>query len=418
MLYLDLDRFKAVNDTMGHDAGDALLAQAATRLLGAVRVGDTVARLGGDEFAILCEDLASPAIAFEIAQRVVDTLSQPFSIGDSTVVVSASVGIAVHNSPDDTAETMLRDADAAMYRAKEQGRHRWEVFDADMRAWVDQRRETEKALQLAVKHGELRLHYQPIVHVATEQIVGFEALVRWQRPGVGLIAPSEFIPLAEETGLIVPIGEWVIEHACFQLAQWRAHHPDAGRLYVAMNVSGRQLTQADLPHLVRRSMERAQVEPASIMLELTESMLLEDADWSLAQLESLKHLGVRVAIDDFGTGYSALAYLRHFPIDVVKIDRAFLQDVGAASPAATVVSAVVALSHALGLEVVGEGAETREQVDALHRLGCDHAQGFYFSRPLAAVEVDELLAGGGLRPGRVAIDRVAVDRVAVDRGAA
>ncbi len=421
VLYLDLDRFKAVNDTLGHQAGDTLLIEAAARVNDAVRTGDTVARLGGDEFAVLCEDLITPSVAFEIAQRIVDALSKPFTIGDSAVVVSASVGVAVHQTSDDTAESILRDADAAMYRAKEQGRHRWEVFDADMRAWVDRRRETEKALQTAVKHGELRLHYQPIVRVTTGEIVGFEALVRWQRPGIGLVAPSEFVSLAEETGLIVPIGEWVMEQACFQLAHWRSEHPEMRALHVAVNVSGRQLTQANLCESVQRAITRARVSPGDVLLELTESMLLDDAEWSIRQLEAIKRLGVRVAIDDFGTGYSALAYLRQFPIDVVKIDRLFMHDVASEAPAATVVAAVVALSHALGLEVIGEGAESVEQVAALRRLGCDFAQGFYYSRPLAAAEVDELLASvsrpfGSLNPVPTASELPVTPRTAVASG--
>jgi diguanylate cyclase (GGDEF)-like protein len=386
VLYVDLDRFKAVNDSHGHDAGDQLLVEAATRLVAAVRAGDTVARLGGDEFAVLCEDLPERQTVFDIADRIVDALSRPFTMeGGGVAVVSASVGIAVPDGPEASGEDLLRDADAAMYRAKEAGRDRWEVFDAAMRDWVAARRDTETALAGAIDRGELRLLYQPIVDISDGSIAGFEALLRWERPGHGVVAPNDFIPLAEETGLIIPIGEWVLTEACLQAARWNREFMDRP-LHVSINVSGRQLNQANLRDTVERAVHGAGIDPECVTLELTESMLLDDADWALAQLESVKRLGVRIAIDDFGTGYSALSYLRLFPIDVVKIDRSFIADLGAMAADTTVVAAVIALSHALGHQVVAEGVETADHLAALVTLGCDQAQGYFFAKPITTAE--------------------------------
>ena len=386
VLYIDLDRFKAVNDAHGHAAGDALLVEVARRLRESVRAGDTVARLGGDEFAVLCEDLPERSTVFEIADRIVERLGEPIPIGDLLAVVSASVGIAIPEGNVVDGEAMLRDADAAMYRAKDGGRDRWEVFDGEMRDWVEQRRETEVALAGAVERGELRLLYQPVIDLADGSIRGFEALVRWERPGHGLLPPSEFIPLAEETGLIVPIGEWVMHEACRQLGHWNDEFLDRAPLGISVNVSGRQLNQANLRDLVERTLAVSNIDPMLLTLELTESMLLDDTDWALTQLESAKRLGVKVAIDDFGTGYSALSYLRLFPIDIVKIDRSFITDLGVIAADTTLVAAVIALSHALGHRVVAEGVETIEHLAALTQLGCDYAQGYYFAKPLSTAE--------------------------------
>jgi diguanylate cyclase (GGDEF)-like protein len=386
VLYVDLDRFKAVNDTHGHEAGDDLLVQAAARLVDSVRTGDTVARLGGDEFAVLCEDVSDRQSVFDIADRIIDQLSEPYELDGLLAVISASVGIAMPEHADATGDELLRDADAAMYRAKEAGRDRWEVFDTAMRDWVERRRETESALAGAVERGELRLVYQPIVDIANGSVAGFEALVRWDRPGHGLVAPLDFIPLAEETGLIVPIGEWVMNEACRQLAIWNETFLDRAPVTLSVNVSGRQLNQASLRDIVERAVHTSSIDPALLTLELTESMLLEDTDWALTQLESVKRLGVHIAIDDFGTGYSALSYLRLFPIDVVKIDRSFIADLGVMAADTTVVAAVIALAHALGHEVVAEGVETAEQLAALTNLGCDFAQGYFFAKPLGSAE--------------------------------
>ena len=386
VFYVDLDRFKAVNDTQGHAAGDAVLIEVARRLRNCARVGDTVARLGGDEFAVLCEDLPERATVFEIADRIVETLAEPIAIDGLLAVVSASIGIALPEGRLGDGEAILRDADAARYRAKDSGRNRWEVFDGEMRDWVERRRETAVALAGAVERGELRLLYQPIVNIAEGRIRGFEALVRWDRPGHGLILPIDFIPLAEETGLIVPIGEWVMQEACRQIAHWNDEFLDRAPLGISVNVSGRQMNQANLRDLVERALLVANVDPSLLTLELTESVLLDDTDWALTQLESTKRLGVNVAIDDFGTGYSALSYLRLFPIDVVKIDRSFITDLGVIAADTTLVAAVIALSHALGHRVVAEGVETVEHLAALTQLGCDDAQGYYFAAPLSTAE--------------------------------
>jgi EAL domain-containing protein (putative c-di-GMP-specific phosphodiesterase class I) len=283
-------------------------------------------------------------------------------------------------------DALVRNADAAMYRAKDGGRDRWEVYDGEMRDWVERRRQTEAALAGAVERGELRLFFQPLITISDGTINGFEALVRWERPGFGLVPPGDFIPLSEETGLIVPIGEWVMHEACRQLAQWNDEFLDRAPLRMSVNVSGRQLSQANLRDLVERSLEISSIDPSLLTLELTESMLLDDAEWALTQLESAKRLGVKIAIDDFGTGYSALSYLRLFPIDEVKIDRSFIADLGVIAADTTLVAAVIALSHALGHEVVAEGVETPEQLASLQTLGCDLAQGFYFAKPLSTAE--------------------------------
>ena len=392
VLYVDLDRFKAVNDTLGHEAGDAVLVETARRLEGSVRAGDTVARLGGDEFAVLCERLDDAAALVAVADRIVESLGRPFDLREGTAVVSASVGIVLANvDPGADSDTLLRDADAAMYRAKDAGRNRWEVFDDEMRGWLAERRDLESALARAVERGELRLLYQPVIDLAANEVVGFEALVRWERPGHGLVPPLDFIPLAEETGLILPIGEWVLDEACRQVAVWNDTFVDRAPVHMSVNVSGRQLNQANLRSCVERAVQRAGIDPSWLTLELTESILLDDADWALTQLESVKRLGVRVAIDDFGTGYSALAYLRQFPIDIVKIDRSFISDLGALDSGTTVVAAVIALSHALGHVVVAEGVETVDQLRTLRGLGCDSAQGYLFAKPLPTATATALL---------------------------
>jgi diguanylate cyclase (GGDEF)-like protein len=393
VLFLDLDRFKVVNDSLGHRAGDELLVAAAQRLRAVVRPADTVARFGGDEFVVLCEDVDEARVAVDVARRVVAALEEPFVLGGREVFVSASVGICMATDSRSTPDDLLRNADTAMFRAKGRGGARVAMFDDAMQAWAEGRFETEVALRRAVERGELRVHYQPVVHLDSADIVALEALVRWDRPGVGLVTPSEFIPIAEETGLIVPLGTWVLEEACRQVAAWQDLGP-RGTLGVTVNMSGRQLVQPDVVEVVRTALARAQLDPGLLTLEITESVLLDDDAHAIDVLGALKDLGVRLAIDDFGTGYSSLTYLRHFPFDVVKVDQSFVHNLGTNVEDSTIVAAVIALSKALGLRVVAEGIETAEHLAALLNLDCDYAQGYFFSRPMPADVTEALLTAG------------------------
>jgi diguanylate cyclase (GGDEF)-like protein/PAS domain S-box-containing protein len=402
VLFLDLDRFKYVNDSFGHDTGDELLTSLGRRLQSVVRPGDTVARFGGDEFVVLCEDL-SPELArdqaIEVAERLVAVAESPFPCQGQEHFLSTSVGIACCTDGESRPEALLRDADAAMYRAKERGKGRWEVFDEAMRQSVVQRVETENALHRAIERNEFEVFYQPVVSLCDGSAVGAEALVRWRHPERGLVSPTEFITLAEETGLVVPLGRWVLEQACRQAAVWRRVHGDA--LTISVNLSARQLVRAELVSEVAAALRDAAIPPAMMCLEITESVLMDDVEMSLAAIRALKSLGVRLSIDDFGTGYSSLGYLKRLPVDAVKVDRSFVDGLGTDPDDSAIVAAVVSLGHTLGLTVVAEGVETHEQLAELVALGCDQAQGFLFS---AAVPADDLgpvlLAPARLKPDR------------------
>jgi diguanylate cyclase (GGDEF)-like protein/PAS domain S-box-containing protein len=392
VLFLDLDRFKNVNDSLGHDAGDELLVSVARRLESVLRPGDTVARFGGDEFTILCEDLLDdPARtrAIEIANRLLEAMGHPFIVRDGETYVGVSVGIALANSGEETADELLRDADAAMYHAKEAGRGRVAVFDDTIRERALARHATENALHRAIERGELRLFFQPIVNLADARCIGAEALVRWQHPERGLVPPAEFVSLAEETGLIVPLGAWVLEHAARQAARWQMEHDTFS---VSINLSARQLAQPDLTTQVSDVIERNGVKAQNLTFEITESVLMEDADAVIRVIEQLRAIGVRFAIDDFGTGYSSLGYLKQFAVDTVKIDRAFVDGLGSDPGDHAIVSAVVGLSHALGLTVVAEGVETEAQLVELVALGCDEAQGYFFAPPQPAQDLRALVS--------------------------
>jgi diguanylate cyclase (GGDEF)-like protein/PAS domain S-box-containing protein len=383
VLFLDVDRFKLVNDSLGHGVGDGLLVEVSARLSSTVRAMDTVARFGGDEFVVLAEAL-DPADVRELADRILTTLSQPMQVDGHTITVTSSVGIVMSDGTATVGE-LLKSADVAMYRAKQTGRNRHELFDNAMERWVSERHATESALRGCLRNDELEVWYQPVIELGPPRLKGFEALVRWNRPGVGRVAPGMFIDVAEEIGMIHDIGAWVLDRAAEQLAVWRRRRPD---LTMSVNVSGHELVRHDFCAQVARILERHEVDPSGIVLEITESVLLDDADAVLRRLAELRRLGLRFAIDDFGTGYSSLQYLRRLPVDVLKIDRVFVSGAEEGLTDATIVASVADLGHALGLEIVAEGIETNEQLAALHSLGVDSGQGFLLGRPMIAADAD------------------------------
>jgi diguanylate cyclase (GGDEF)-like protein len=405
VLFLDLDGFKDVNDSLGHEAGDALLVVLAGRLQGILRPSDTVARFGGDEFTILCEGLVEEDVALEIAARVADVVAVPVTLGGvQEVVISTSVGIAFARSPADTAEGLLRDADMAMYRAKELGRARYAIFDVTLHARAARRLETVTALRRAVELHQLGLFYQPVVSLPDGRMVGTEALIRWRHPERGLLGPGEFISLAEESQLIVPIGNWVLEEACRQAVEWQKANAGARPLELSVNVSARQLTYGGLVEAIDLALSTSGIDPHLLCLEITESVLMADADFYLEAMLGLKCLDVRLAVDDFGMGYSSLAYLKRFPIDVLKIDKAFVDGLGRDdSRSAAIVGAILDLAAALELTAVAEGVETLEQASDLEAMGCPRAQGYYFARPEPPEALARLIGGAPLpaaaRPG-------------------
>ncbi|HWS45691.1 MAG TPA: EAL domain-containing protein [Acidimicrobiia bacterium] len=393
VLFLDLDRFKNVNDSLGHDAGDELLVGVAHRLESMLRPGDTVARFGGDEFTILCEDLPHESArerAIEIAQRLLASIERPFVVRNAETFVGISIGIALSSTGTETADELLRDADAAMYHAKDAGRGRAEVFDDTMRARVLARHATENALHRAIERGELRLFFQPIVSLRDARCTGAEALVRWQHPERGLVLPSEFVPLAEETGLIVPLGAWVLEQAAVQAARWQLQHDDD--FVVSINLSARQVVEPDLADRVADVIARTGVRPSNLCFEITETVLMHDADAVMRVIERMRTLGVHFAIDDFGTGYSSLGYLKRFSVDTVKIDRAFVDGIADDDGDRAIVSAVIGLAHELALYVVAEGVEREQQLTELVALGCDGAQGYFFAPPQPADDLRQLVS--------------------------
>jgi diguanylate cyclase (GGDEF)-like protein/PAS domain S-box-containing protein len=404
VLFVDLDDFKHVNDSLGHAAGDQFLVATAKRLKSCLRPGDTAARFGGDEFAVLLERVSDPEAATAVAARVIDTLHQPFGLQGRTIPIKASVGLAIGRRGVDDADGLLRNADVAMYAAKAGGKDRFELFRPEMHADMLQRLELETELRHAVDHGELVLHYQPIVELASGRITRVEALVRWAHPTRGLLGPLAFVPLAEEQGMIGPIGRWVLQEACRQARSWREQFPSAPPLSMHVNLSGRQLQQADLIAEVAQALEAAVLEPELLTLEITETVLMADVDTVSQRLHDLKQLGVLLAIDDFGTGYSSLSYLRRFPIDMLKIDKAFVDGIGRGREDVALAHAIVNLSHTLNLHTIAEGIELSEQAVNLAELGCQDGQGYHFARPLAAEAMTELLeqtlAPGGflLRP--------------------
>ena len=391
VMFIDLDRFKNVNDMLGHGVGDQLLVQAAKRLSACARTGDVVARLGGDEFALVLPALDDDGVAASIAARVIEALAQPFYLAGQQLFVSASVGIATYPENGRDAETLLKNADTAMYGAKNGGRNNYQFYVAEMHENATQRLQTETQLRQALERGEFLLHYQPKLDLAAGTISGFEALLRWHHPQRGLVPPLEFIDILEETGLILPVGEWVIGDVCRQLKAWQAQGMTVQP--VAINLSARQLQQADLAGAVERIVARAGVDPALLEFELTESMLMANPEAAVEILARIKALGMRLSVDDFGTGYSSLAYLKRFPLDALKIDRTFVRDLPDDPDDAAITKAVIRLAHSLSLKVVAEGVENVDQLRELEQYGCDQIQGYYVSRPLPAQACEALLAG-------------------------
>ena len=391
-LVLDLDRFKVVNDSYGHPVGDALLQAVAQRLKLAVRGTDTVARQGGDEFVILLTDLPDVRAAEEMVRKVLSMFIEPFVLGEHRLHFSTSIGVSVFPSDGDSGEMLLKTADAALYSAKDKGRNGYQFYNHKMGVMVEERAEIEHALHQALVLDELELHYQPKVDLNSGQIYGMEALLRWRRPGIGLVPPDRFIPLAEETGLIIPIGEWVLRTACAQLAAWHAR--GFPHLTMAVNVSSRQFRQVDMPELVRAVLADTGVPATCLELELTESLLMQNRELVLRALERLKELGVTLSLDDFGTGYSSLSYLKQFPIDVVKIDQSFIRDVTDSVDGASLTRSIIAMAKSLHMTTVAEGVETEGQLGFLNTNLCDAIQGYYFSRPLPGNEMATLLQAG------------------------
>jgi diguanylate cyclase (GGDEF)-like protein len=391
LLCLGLDNFKRINDNFGHEIGDKLLIEAAGRLRGCVRAQDTVARLGSDEFVVVLERLTGERDALPVAKAIGEQFKRPFQLDGHDVAVTVSVGIAFSDTSQENVLCLLRNADLAMHRAKRDGKARHVVFEAGMYTNTTARLDLEKDLRNAIEHNQLCIHYQPVVMMASGQIREVEALVRWQHPTLGLVSPAGFIPMAEETGLIIPIGKWVMEQACLQLAEWHRQFPLEPPLTLSVNVSPRQFQKAVLVSDIVQALLEASLPANCLKLEITESVIMRDIEATIRELWELNKLGVRIAVDDFGTGYSSLAYLKRLPLDALKIDRSFVSSIGEDQEATAIVCAMVALAKSLNLRVTGEGIETTEQAALLRNWGCDLGQGYMFGGPLDAKQMSARL---------------------------
>ena len=414
VLFLDLDDFKTINESLGHAGGDQLLTAVAERLKACLRASDTAARIGGDEFAILLEDLRDESEATHVAQRVIDALRPPIRIGGTAAVIATSIGIAVTAPGEDGSTELLRNADFAMYQAKHRGKGRYEVFRPSLREAVTERAALEALMRGAEERNELRLHYQPVVDLADGSIVGLEALVRWQAPGRGLLMPADFIGLAEESGLIVNIGQWVLERACRDTQGWRQRF-DLDGLSVGVNLSARQFQHPDLVAEIGAALNSSGLEPSRLILEITESVLMLTTTTTIGKLADLRRIGVRLAIDDFGTGYSSLGYLERFPVDMLKIDKTFIDGIGERGNRPVLARAIVQLGRALDLQVVAEGIEREAQAAVLRRLGCARGQGYLYARPLPAEELEPLLAQRILGPTDRGSERTGSEPIPIRR---
>lgn len=394
LLFFDLDRFKVINETLGHGHGDKLLQHVAQRMRSSLRESDTVGRLGGDEFMVILTGLTDTSDAARVAQNILNTLVRPITLDNHEVFVTTSIGISLYPNDAKDVESLTKNADAAMYRAKEQGRNHYQFYTLDMNARAMERLNLENDLRHALERDEFLLHYQPQFDLSSQQIVGFEALLRWDHPDQGFISPVDFIPIAEETGLIMPIGEWVLNAACQQAKQWQ----DQGfnNANIAVNLSNRQFAQENVLETVTKALDRCGLDPAHLELEITESCIMENPEEAIVVLRQLNDMGVRISIDDFGTGYSSLSYLKRFPLDTLKIDRSFVNDITEDPDSAVIVEAILAMAHSLRLNVVAEGVETREQMAFLEAHDCDIIQGYLLSKPLPAADVTEkFLKGNG-----------------------
>ncbi|HVY07024.1 MAG TPA: EAL domain-containing protein [Burkholderiales bacterium] len=401
VLFMDLDRFKVINDTLGHESGDKVLRQLAGRFNGELRKSDTVARLGGDEFVVLIEDLPEKGYVDIVAEKLLGAAARPFDVNGQQFHLSGSIGVSIYPNDGEDAPALLRNADVAMYAAKRHGKNNFQYYSAKADVHSIEQLEIESALRPALDHHEFFLEFQPIVDAADSRVAGVEALLRWRHPQKGVIPPLKFIPLAEETGLIVPIGEWILHAACAQLREWS--DPRVAHLRMAVNLSARQFNDSRLLHHVRRAIESAGIDPSRLEIELTESMVMGNAENAVRIFAELKAMGVRLSIDDFGTGYSSLAYLRRFPIDCIKIDRSFVQDIPHDKGNMEITRAVMAMAHNLNLKVTAEGVETQSQLDFLREYRCDRLQGYYFSRPVKQADFSALIREGN---GRLPVKQV------------
>lgn len=391
LLFLDLDRFKVINDSLGHMIGDQLLIAIARRLEACLNKHDTVARLGGDEFTILLENIRNDVDATKVAERVQQALSAPFTLSGHEVFTSASIGITLSSTDFDRPEDLLRGADIAMYRAKAQGKACHEVFDREMHTHVVALMQLENDLRRAVERQDFELYYQPIVALATGRITGFEALVRWQHPEQGIISPAKFVPIAEETGLIIPLGQWVLREACRQLKQWQDEFALEPSLTVSVNLSSRQFSQPSLINQIRQTLTDSGIHAHCLKLEITESAIMENTESAMDMLMQLKAMGIQLSVDDFGTGYSSLGYLYRFPLDVLKIDQSFVSRVDVDGEKLELVRTIITLAWNLGMDVIAEGVETPKQLSQLKALKCEYAQGYLFSKPLTQSEAAQLI---------------------------
>jgi diguanylate cyclase (GGDEF)-like protein/PAS domain S-box-containing protein len=391
VLFLDLDNFKSVNDSLGHAAGDELLISVTERLQSCLRSSDTPARFGGDEFAILLEDLEHVSQASFIAERIRTVLCDPFSIAGTEVFIGSSIGIAVSVDGRETPEELLRNADVAMYMSKRNGKDQYTIFENQMHDVLIKRVRLESDMRSALNNREFEVYYQPILDLESEQVMGMEALVRWNHPEHGLIAPLDFIPLAEETGLIIPLGRWILEEACVQTRTWQNRYEYREGLSITVNVASRQFQDDSLEGMIKQALLKSKLPPQSLILEITESTMLSDTESTIEKLQELKKLGIRFAIDDFGTGYSSLSYLQQFPVDILKIDKSFIDKITMTKEGAAVAKAIITMSETLNLKTIAEGIESAGQQSELRQLGCELGQGYHFARPLRMADMNKFL---------------------------
>ncbi|HQU85461.1 MAG TPA: EAL domain-containing protein [Pyrinomonadaceae bacterium] len=391
-LFIDLDRFKTINDSMGHQAGDELLLSITEKLQKVVRPSDMVARLGGDEFVVLLETVSNQQLVEQIADRIQAELQQPITINGQEIYSSASIGIVLGTNDYDTPDDLVRDADMAMYRAKTKGKARYEIFDPQVHAGAVSQLQLEIDLRRAIERREFVLHYQPIISLDSETMIGFESLIRWQHPERGMVPPNDFIPVAEETGLILYIGQWVLYESCRQMREWQDKFDLKTPLIVSVNLSARQLEQKDLIMQIEHILYETRFDPRNLKLEITESVIMNNAEQAAETVNQLREMGIRVSIDDFGTGYSSLSYLHHFPIDTLKVDRSFINRIGAEKENGEIVQTIINLAYNLGMEVVAEGVETAEQLDFLREIQCGYCQGFFYSRPVNSDTAAEMIS--------------------------